>query len=169
MTTKLDQTFDVENEEGGGQFDVLPVGKYNADLMKVEVVTLKSGKGQAIQMNWCIYDGEYEGRWIFDQVIIQHESADAMKFGRRKFKDICVACGITSPIGDVEVLLHKRCAPDVGIEKDKTGEYSDKNRIRRVIPHASSLNGKDNIVRQASTTPSSGKPENVPYDDKIPF
>ena len=59
-------------------------------------------------MRWCIYDGEHEGRWLFDQVIIQHDSPEAMKFGRRKFKDICVACGITSPITDVEVLDGKR-------------------------------------------------------------
>jgi Protein of unknown function (DUF669) len=169
MTTKLNEAFDVENEEGGGQFDVLPAGKYNADLMQVEVVTLKSGKGQAVKMNWCIYDGDYEGRWLFDQVIIQHESAEAQKFGKRKFKDVCVACGITAPISDVSVLLHKRCALDVGIEKDKTGEYSDKNRIRRVMPYASPLNGKENIVRQASTTPPSGKAEKVQFSDEVPF
>ena len=84
-------------------------------------------------MRWCVYDGEHEGRWLFDNVIVQHDSPEAMKFGRRKFKDIATACGITSPITDVEVLVGKRAALVVGIEKDTSGQYPDKNRIRRVL------------------------------------
>jgi len=91
VTTKLNEAFDVENEEAGGSFDMLPAAKYNVDLMSAEVVSLESGKGQAVKTNYCVYDGEYEGRWFFDQVIIQHESESAQKFGRRKFKDICIA------------------------------------------------------------------------------
>jgi hypothetical protein len=154
VTTKLGEAFDVENEEGGGTFDILPSGKYNADLMSVEVVRLKSGKGQAVKMNWCVYDGDYEGRWLFDQVIIQHESKNAQKFGRRKFKDICVACGITSSISDVGVLEGKQCTLDVGIEKNKTGEFPDKNRIRRVL---------------SFSVPPSGNSKSAALDEEAPW
>ena len=64
MSTQLDQAFDVEKEEGSS-FDTVPPGKYAADLMQAEVVSLKSGRGQAVAMRWCVYDGEHEGRWLF--------------------------------------------------------------------------------------------------------
>jgi Protein of unknown function (DUF669) len=155
MSTQLDQAFDVEKEEGSS-FDVLPPGKYNADLMQAEVVQLKSGRGQAVSIRWCVYDGEHEGRWLFDNVIVQHDSPEAMKFGRRKFKDIATACGITAPITDVEVLVGKRAALVVGIEKDKAGEFPDKNRIRRVMAFAPGANGQS-------------VPQDVPLNDEIPF
>jgi hypothetical protein len=156
MSTQLEQAFDVEKEEGSS-FDVLPPGKYNADLISAEVVSLKSGRGQAVAIRWAIYDGEHEGRWLFDQIIIQHDSPEAMKFGRRKFKDVCIACGITSPITDVGVLDGKRATLVVGIEKDKTGEYPDKNRIKRVMPYAPGANGPNGPVKD------------VPFNDEVPF
>ena len=153
MSTQLDQAFDVEKEEGSS-FDTIPPGKYNADLVSAEVVSLKSGKGQAVSLRWAIYDGPHEGRWLFDQIIIQHDSPEAMKFGRRKFKDVCVACGITSPITDVAMLDGKRATLVVGIEKDDSGQYPDKNRIRRVLPYAPGANGQA---------------KDVSFNDEVPF
>ena len=77
-----------------------------------------------------------------------------MKFGRRKFKDIAVACGITSPITDVGVLDGKRATLVVGIEKDKAGKFPDKNRIRRVLSYAPRANGQA---------------RDVPFNDEVPF
>ena len=88
------------------------------------------------------------------EVIVQHDSPEAMKFGRRKFKDIAVACGITSPITDVGVLDGKRATLVVGIEKDNAGEFPDKNRIRRVTPYAPGANGQA---------------KSVPFNDEVPF
>ena len=77
-----------------------------------------------------------------------------MKFGRRKFKDVCVACGITSPITDVAVLDGKRATLVVGIEKDESGQYPDKNRIRRVLAYAPGANGQA---------------KDVSFNDEVPF
>ena len=156
LTTVLDQAFDTATEEGSPDFEPLPKGQYVASITDAKVGPLKSGKGQAVQLTWEVEgDSKYAGRKIFDRVIVAHESADAMKFGRQKFKDIAVACGVTEKITDLSVLLNKPCLVSVKIETDDTGEYPPKNRIARVkkIGETKRANGND------------GKP----FDDKITF
>jgi uncharacterized protein DUF669 len=129
--TVLDEAFDPEKEEGSS-FDLLPPGKYPAEIEDARVVVTKNGNGQMVNLRWKIVEGEYENRTVFQSILIQHTSADAQKFGRQKFKDVAVACGITDAITDLDVLKYKACTIHVGIEKDKNGEYPDKNRVTRV-------------------------------------
>jgi hypothetical protein len=108
LSTILDQAFDTATEEGSPDFEPLPKGQYVCAITKAEVGSLKSGKGQAVSLTWLVEgDSKYAGRLIFDRVIIAHESAAAMKFGRQKFKDIATACGVTEQITDLSVLLDK--------------------------------------------------------------
>jgi hypothetical protein len=132
LTTTLEQAFDVATEEGSPDFEPLPKGQYVASITDAKVGPLKSGKGQAVSLTWEVEGDKYAGRLIFDRVIVNHESAKAMKFGRQKFKDIATACGITDQITDLSVLLNKPCLVSVKIEEDDSGEYAPKNRITRV-------------------------------------
>ena len=79
-------------------------------------------------------EGEYEHRLLFQRILIQHESPEAQKFGRQKFKDVCVACGITDPVTDLSVLCFKPCTISVAVRQDKEGRYDDKNEVIRVAP-----------------------------------
>jgi len=165
-TTVLDEAFDVANEEGTPPISLLPPGKYAAEIEEAYVAATKNGTGQAVGLKWRIVDGEYENRVLFQSVLIQHTSADAQKFGRQQFKDICYACGITDLVTDLEVLKFKKCHLTVKIERDKTGEYPDKNKVSRVVPYAASWNGSKPvaaILKEASTT---DKPQ---PNDEIPF
>jgi hypothetical protein len=145
LTTTLSETFDTATEEGSPEFEPLPKGQYVASITDAKVGPLKSGKGQAVQLTWEIEGGKYANRLIFDRVIVSHESAEAMKFGGRKLKDIADACGVKEAITDLTVLLNKPCLISVGIEVDDTGEYPPKNKVGRVkkIGDAAKTNGKD--------------------------
>lgn len=138
----LSDPFDPSKEEGSPKFTLLPKGNYVACITDAKVVTYKTGKGQGVSLTWEIEgDGPYAGRKVFDCVTISHESEDARRIGRQKFKDICDACGITDPVTDVEVLRNKSCSLFVGIEEDKGGQYPPKNRVARVRPIAKPSNG----------------------------
>jgi len=145
LTTILDTAFDTATEEGSPDFEPLPKGRYVACLVDAKVGALKSGKGQAITATWEIEGDKYAGRLIWDRIIVSHESGDAMKFGRRKLKDIAVACGVTEQITDLSVLLNKPCLIFVKIEEDEAGDYPPKNRVTRVkkIGDAPKANGGD--------------------------
>jgi hypothetical protein len=154
LTTTLDEAFNTQTEEGTPDFQPLPAGNYVATIVDAKVGPLKSGKGQAVLLQWEVQGGANQGRLIFDRVIVAHESAEAMKFGRRKLKDIADACGVKDSITDLTVLLNKPCSIYVKIEQDDAGEYPPKNRVGRVKPIA------------ASAKTNGGKPA---FNDQIPF
>ena len=124
LSQTLSEAFNTDVEEGSS-FDLVPTGNYVAVITDAMVGNLKSGNGQSIRMTWQIQGGEYDGRKVWDQVIVSHTSTEAMKFGRRKLKDIADAVGVSGSIKDLTVL-----------EQNKAGEFPPKNRIGRVKPIA---------------------------------
>jgi Protein of unknown function (DUF669) len=161
----LDEAFDVDNEEGTKPPELLPIGTYTAEIEDAYVTTTKNGAGQMVCFKWRIIEGEYENRVVFDQILIQHTSADAQKFGRQKFKDVCAACEVTGQVTDLEVLKFRKASIRVAVARDKTGEYGDKNRIARVQRYGTTLNdGKP----AAKALPKAGVVE-AELDDKVDF
>jgi len=150
--------FDPQTEEGTQPFELVPKGKYTAEVVDAAIVDIKSGRGQMLKLTWVISGGEYDDRRIFQQIIVQHDSEEAMRYGRQRIKDLCDACGIRERVTDVNVFCHKPCQITVGIEEDKNGEYDPKNKVARIKPL---------VVLNAPLSPSPG--EKVKLDDVIPF
>jgi len=170
--TTLDTGFDVDNEEGTPPLSVLPKGKYKAEITSATVGPTKNGKGQAVSLTWTITEGEYENRLLFQRILIQHESEEAQKFGRMKFKDLCAACGITGVVTDLDPLCYKTCVITVMIRKDKEGQYEDKNEVTRVAPLGSWNGSKPpdrQLLKEASTTPKAFEATSEKFDDEIPW
>jgi Protein of unknown function (DUF669) len=140
-TTTLNEAFDPATEEGTPARELLPPGKYKAEVVSAHIAGTKNGKGQMLNLQYSITEGEYEKRLVFDHVIVQHESVDAQRFGRQKVKDLCDATGITDAVTDVGVFLYKPVVITLGVERDKTGQYADKNKVTSVKP-VISWNGK---------------------------
>ena len=134
--TTLKTAFDADNEDGTPTRELLPPGGYEAEITSATVGQTKNGKGQMVNLAWVVTSGEFENRHLFQNILVQHESVDAQRFGRQKFKDVCTACGVTGQVSDLDVLLHKPCSIAVSIKKDKNGEYPDKNEVARVQPRA---------------------------------
>ena len=170
--TTLDTGFDVDNEEGTPPLSLLPKGKYKAEITSATVGPTKNGKGQAVSLTWTITEGEYENRLLFQRILIQHESEEAQKFGRMKFKDLCAACGITGVVTDLDPLCYKTCVITVVIRKDKEGQYEDKNEVTRVAPLVSwngSKPAERQVLKEASTTPKAFEAAKEKLDDEIPW
>jgi Protein of unknown function (DUF669) len=167
----LDAGFDVDNEEGTPPLSLLPKGKYKAEITDATVGPTKNGKGQAVSLTWTITEGEYEHRLLFQRILIQHDSPEAQKFGRMKFKDVCAACGITGTITDLSVLCLKPCLVSVTVRKDEGGQYDDKNEISRVSPVVN-WNGdekKRQLLKDASATPKAFEATDEKLNDEIPW
>jgi Protein of unknown function (DUF669) len=168
-STTLDTAFDVANEEGTPARELLPKGKYTAEITSATVGATKKGNAQMVNLTWTITEGEQENRLVFQSIIVQHsDSPDAQRFGRQKFKDVCSACGITEPVTDLGVLQYKPCTISVAIEEDKSGEYAPKNKVARVMPYVAGWNGSREVLKVASAAPK-GKPEKGELNDDVPF
>jgi len=160
LTTILGEVFDIDAEEGSQDFEPLPKGNYVASLRDAKVGALKSGRGQSVELTWEIEGNQkYAGRLIFDRAILTHESAEAMRIGRQKFKDICVACGAKGILSDPAVLLHRPCLLYLTIEQDQAGEYPPKNRVSRVRP----------IAKPDTAAGNGAEPVKPAFDDSINF
>src|SRR5262245_56286199 len=167
----LGDAFDVDHEDGTPPITLLPPGKYAAEIVEAYVAPTKNGRGQMVHLRWTIVEGDFENRLVFQSVIIQHDSADAQKFGRLKFRDVCFSCGVTGPVTDLEVLKYKKCHVRVGVEEDKTGQSPPKNKVTRVDPWVASWNGAKpaETLKAASTVPPAfTASKEVPNDD-VPF
>jgi uncharacterized protein DUF669 len=168
-STHLDTAFEPEKEEGTPPRELLPEGKYYAEIVNAVVGPTKNGKGQAVNLTWTITEGEYEKRLVFQNILIQHESEEAQRFGRRKLKDICVCIGITDPITDLSVLLYKPVIIHVIIRHDKEGRYDDKNEVSRVSPVVASWSGLREKLKEATTTPKGFEPAHEDLNEELPF
>jgi hypothetical protein len=176
QSNTLDIGFDVDNEEGTPPLSLLPKGKYKAEITDATVGPTKNGKGQAVNLTWTITEGEYEKRLLFQLILIEHESKEAQKFGRMKFRDVCVACGLTGRVTELDPLCYKTCEITVVIRKDREGQYDDKNEVSKVSPLVS-FNGdpgrlkkpREELLKEASATPRAFEASKKEMNDEIPF
>jgi hypothetical protein len=174
-STTLDTPFDIESEEGTPPRELLPAGRYEAEATSATYGPTKNGKGAGVSLVWTILrPEEHEKRILFQLIITEHESADAQRFGRQKFKDLCVACNVKGQITELDVLLYKPCLITVSVRKDKNGEYSDRNEITRIMPPipswngarpAAEMRGAPEAVHVKRDKPVNGKRD--PLDDEI--
>jgi hypothetical protein len=166
----LDVAFDTPNEEATPPMKLLPAGKYTAEVVDATFGPTKNGKGQGVTLQWRVTEGDYENRIIYHLILIEHESEDAQRFGRQRFKDTLIACGVTEVVTDLSVLCFKPCTISVAVRRDKDGNFEPKNEVKRAMPLVRDWNGDaSQRVRAASTTTAAFKAAEEDFNDKIPF
>lgn len=135
-------------------FDLLPSGTYEAQITESDVKDTKDGTGKLVALTWEIISGKFERRKVFMNVNIQNKSAQAQEIGQRQLAQICEATG-AGAIRATEDLHYKPCLIIVSVEKDKTGEYQDKNKVVRAKP----LGGASNNRPAPSSQQARAEPE----------
>jgi hypothetical protein len=129
--TLLPEIFDPATQEGN---DLIPIGIYAAQVIEACVAQPQSGDGHYIALTWQITEGQHENRYIWQRITFLHSKEQAVRIGRKQFKDLCVATGISEQVSDVEVFKFIPCEIKVGIETDKRGEYPDKSKVSGIWP-----------------------------------
>jgi hypothetical protein len=165
--------FDADKEEGSS-FSLIPEGRYTAEIVTAKYGPLKSGRGHAVTLTWAISEGDYATRLVFQSLNIQHDSEEAQRIARQQFKDVCVACGITGQITDLDCLLYKPASITVGTRKDSDGKFADRNEVKRVMPFVASWNGpkpklKEEVLKDATEVKKSFEASKDEPSDSIPF
>jgi hypothetical protein len=169
MQDFLDVPFDTANEEASTPLALIPRGQYEAEITSAMAGPTKNGKGYSVALSWTITKGEYENRTVFQNILIQHESEEAAKIGRGKFKDVLIAVGITESVTDLNVLLHRPCTVGITIRQDKNGQYPDRNEIGRVVPLVPHNGPTRDANKEAQKVPAAFTAVNGGLNDKIPF
>lgn len=119
---------DAEDEKG---YELLAPGDYEAMISSAEMKAPKNGGADYLQIEYTLTD--HNDRKVWDILSINSSNSTAQNIARSRLKSICLACDLElSAVNNPDQLLHRSLSVTLGIQKDKTGQYSDKNIVKKV-------------------------------------
>ena len=129
---RFDAAFDASGIEPTTAYDLLPAGKYRAQIVESEIRVTKNGMGQFLWLMLDILDGECKGRKIFDQLNLVNPNPTTVEIAQRTLSAICHATGKLQ-VGDSEELHLVPMTIQVKIRPPKNG-YGESNVIAYLPP-----------------------------------
>jgi hypothetical protein len=132
--------------------NLLEPGVYDFEIMDAADKTSKAGN-EMIELKICIYGADGNGVYIFDYLL------ESIAY---KLRHACDACGLldkyqTGTLAAAD-FINKTGKCKVATQKDKTGQYADRNGIADYIKH-------ENLVHDDKPTHSIA----ADLNDDIPF
>ncbi len=122
------QPFDASTVEPSSTYEVLPPGKYLAQIVASEMRATKDGNGQYLYLEIDILEGQYTGRKLFDRLNLVNLNPEAVQIAQRTLSSICRAVG-KMQVSNSEQLHLIPLIADVRVRPPK-GQYGESNSIR---------------------------------------
>ena len=120
-------------EKRDNQYELLPAGWYAAQVTESEIVSLKSGNGQAIKLTFEVLADGYRGRKVWARLNVRHSNPKAEGIAQQQLRELCEAIGLAR-FNDTTELHHKPMQAKIKIRKDETGQYEDQNEVTGFKP-----------------------------------
>lgn len=121
-------TFDATGIEPAKSFEVLPPGRYLAQIVASDIRVTKDGMGQYLHLEIDVLDGPYKGRKLFDRLNLVNANPQTVEIAQRTLSAICHATG-RMQVQDSEELHLIPFIADVQVQPPKNG-YGETNRVR---------------------------------------
>ena len=154
---RFDTAFDATGIEPTTAYEILPAGKYRAQIVESEMRVTKNGMGQFLWLMLDILDGEHKGRKIFDQLNLVNPNPTTVEIAQRTLSAICHATG-KMHVSDSEELHLIPMTIQVGVKPPKDG-YGERNTIRYLVPEAPA---QASPSKPAATQPASAPAQSAP-------
>jgi hypothetical protein len=129
---RFDTSFDASGIEPSASYDVLPAGKYVAQIVESEMRVTSNGMGQFLWLMLDILEGPYTGRKVFDQLNLVNQNPTTVEIAQRALSAICHATGKLQ-VADSEELHLIPMTIQVTVKPPKNG-YGERNAIRYLVP-----------------------------------
>ena len=154
-------TFDASQVEPNTEYEVLPPGRYLAQIVNSEMRPTKDGMGAYLYLEIDILEGQYQGRKLFDRLNLSNPNTTAVDIAQRTLSSICRAVGRLQ-VNNSEQLHLLPFIADVRVRPPK-GEFGESNSIR-YLPRTQGQGGvQPPSVRSASTAaPATAAPALAP-------
>jgi len=127
---RFDTSFDATSVEPTTPYDLLPAGKYRAQIVETEMRVTRNGMGQFLWLMLEILEGDHKGRKIFDQLNLVNPNPTTVEIAQRTLSAICHATG-KMHVSDSEELHLIPMTIQVKIKPPKNG-YGESNAIAYV-------------------------------------
>ena len=159
---------DIPKDEGGGSFEPIPAGTYDAILQGVDLRTTKAGTGQYLACRLDVTGPTHQGRVLWANVNIANPNPTAEGIGRRQLGELMKAAGIQS-VQDTDQLLGGRLSLGVQITEDeKYGKRTEVKKMTAKPGGASAAPMPSASGAKSSAPPWAAKADPVAESD-IPF
>ena len=129
---RFDTSFDATSVEPTTPYELLPAGKYSAQIVESEMRVTRNGLGQFLWLMLDILDGPFKGRKIFDQLNLVNPNPTTVEIAQRTLSAICHATG-KMHVSDSEELHLIAMTIQVKIRPPKNG-YGESNVIAYLPP-----------------------------------
>ena len=128
-------------------FDNSPLtpGRYRAKIIESSVVESKSGKGTLVKVTHEILGPQSEGRRLWSNFNLTHESEKAQQIGRGQISSLCRACGKLGWVDDTTE-LHE-IEHEISVKtKEAEGEYQARSVITGFYPIQKAASATEDIA-----------------------
>lgn len=164
---RFDTAFDATGIDPATAYEVLPAGKYRAQIVESEMRVTRNGMGQYLWLMLDILEGPYQGRKLFDQLNLVNANPTTVEIAQRTLSAICHATGKLQ-VGDSEELHLIAMTIQVGVKPPKDA-YGERNTIRYLVPDAAAQPAAVQpaptpAVAPAQTAPT--RPASAPWNRK---
>lgn len=147
-------SFNAQDVAPQQEFDLLPAGRYLAQVIDSEIKPTKSNTGQVLKLTFEVLEGEFARRRVWAYLNIANESADAERIGLSQLSALCRSVGIMQ-LRDTIDLHDKPVQITVKVRKAKPGsDYGDSNDVSGF----SSASGAAPAAITRPATPAPSKP-----------
>jgi hypothetical protein len=134
----FDLGLDLGSIEPAQDFSPIPAGTYNVVPVEFTLTDTKDGTGKYIKARFDIADGQYANRVLWENINIINRNETAVSIGKKTIASLLGAVGINvnqpTTMGLIRSTIGKRVAARVSLDKDKSGQYADQNRIKAILP-----------------------------------
>lgn len=162
---RFDTSFDATSVEPTTAQELLPAGKYRAQIVESEMRVTKNGMGQFLWLMLDILDGEYKGRKIFDQLNLVNPNPTTVEIAQRALSAICHATG-KMHVSDSEELHLIPMTIQVKIRPPKNG-YGESNAVAYLPPDRAAAARAAKPASAAPATPAAPpKMASAPWNKK---
>lgn len=156
-----DLTFIPKKEEE--LIDLLAEGDGDFEVISAERTESKNGNPM-IKMSLKVWDKNGEHKFIYDYLMLTDK-----KYSLRRIRHFCYSCGLGElyECGKINAsdCVGKAGKLKIGIQKDKNGQYCDKNIVTDYITDTSDLKDAVSVLNHRRNNQFADLPPVDAYDD----
>jgi len=156
LSEELGESWDAFEHETSNSFEPLPPGDYPVMIDKAEVHDNKARTGIYLKLELIVLGGDFDGRKIWKQINIRHESEKAQEIGQKELATLGQALGMRRM--DEDAMLQRQVIVKVKVKSDQ--KYGDHNDVVTFKP----IDGD----QQPPVPPASPKAPRPPVRQAVP-
>jgi hypothetical protein len=126
----LTGTFDATSVEPAAPLELLPPGKYVAQILQSEMQPTKAGDGQLLWLELEIREGPHSGRKVWDRLNLVNPNQQAVEIAQRQLSAICHAVGQLQ-VTDTEQLHFRPLMVTLAVELDSRDKHLPAEQQRK--------------------------------------